>query len=93
MDCLFAMGDLVDLVWVLKNFGPLFLAVIFFVWRDYRREDRLSQRINELEDEQRKVILPLVQECTKVITQNTDVMRQNTEVMTRLETVLDRAGR
>jgi len=57
---LFAFMDaFADFGWLLKNFGPLLLAVIFFLWRDYHREDRLLTRINVLEDEQRTVILPL----------------------------------
>ena len=90
MDFLFAFNGLSDLGWLLQNFGPLLTAVVFFIWRDYRREDRLSKRINELEDEQREVILPLVTSCTEVITKNTDVMEQNTQVMQRLENVIDR---
>lgn len=50
-----------DLMWLLKQFGPLLIAVIFFLWRDYRREDRLAARIETLEDEQREVLLPLVE--------------------------------
>ena len=89
---LFAFMDaLVDFGWLLKNFGPLLLAVIFFLWRDYHREDRLLTRINVLEDEQRTVILPLVTNCAEVITKNTQVMEQSSKVMERLEHVLDRS--
>jgi len=84
------IDDLVDFGWLLKNFGPLLIAVIFFIWRDYRREDKLTQRIDELEEEQRKVILPLVKETSEVITRNTEVLRQNTRVMDRLEQALNR---
>ena len=68
-------GTTLELV---KSYGPFFVAVIFFLWRDFKREDRLSSRINILEDEQRHVILPLVKDCSAVIA-------QNTAVMTRLE--------
>jgi len=89
---LFAFVDAIaDFGWLLKNFGPLLLAVIFFLWRDYRREDRLLTRITVLEDEQRTVILPLVKNCTEVITKNTQVMEQSSKVMERLEHVLDRS--
>jgi len=88
---LFAFVDAIaDFGWLLKNFGPLLLAVIFFLWRDYRREDRLLTRVKELEDEQRKVILPLVTNCTEVITKNTQVMEQSSKIMERLEHALDR---
>lgn len=75
---------------VLKTFGPLLAAVVFFLWRDYRREDTLLTRIKELEDEQREVILPLVTNCMQVVTKNSQVMEQNTKVMERLEHALDR---
>ena len=72
-----------DLMWLVKQFGPFFIAVIFFLWRDYRREDRLAARIETLEDEQREVLLPLVEKCSTVIAQNTLVMQ-------RLERALDK---
>lgn len=80
---IFAATDFGDALSLIKQFGPFFLAVVFFLWRDFRREDRLAKRIDILEDEQRKVILPLVTECTEVITRNTTVME-------RLEAKLDR---
>ena len=61
---------------LIKMFGPSFVAVVFFVWRDWKREDRLSKRINLLEDETRQVLLPLVKECTGVISRNTSVMER-----------------
>jgi hypothetical protein len=90
MDFLFAFNGLSDMGWLLQNYGPFITAVVFFIWRDYRREDRLTTRIRELEDEQRKVILPLVQNCTEVITKSTQVMEQNTKVMERLNSIIDR---
>lgn len=86
---LFALVDVLgDLGWLLKSFGPLLVAVIFFIWRDYRREDRLTKRIETLEDEQREIILPLVKETTGVIIRNTEAMQQNIRVMERLEHAL-----
>jgi hypothetical protein len=81
MDFLFAFNGLSDMGWLFQNYGPFVAAVVFFIWRDYRREDRLSTRIRELEEEQREVILPLVKSCTEVITRNTQVMEQNVQVM------------
>ncbi len=80
---LFASGEFADALDLIHQFGPFFLAVVFFLWRDYRREDRLSTRIDELEDEQRNIVLPLVQECSSVIAKNTSVME-------RLERYLER---
>ena len=79
-----------DLAWLVKNFGLLFIVIVFFVWRDYRREDKLTTRVELLEEEQREVLLPLVEESTKVIAVNMEVIRQNTRVMERLERVLNK---
>lgn len=67
---------------ILKEYGPLVLMVCFLLWQGWLRECRLGARINKLEDEQRKVLLPLVRRCTKVITRNTGIMR-------RLERAMD----
>ena len=65
-----------ELFELLKEFGPLAGAVLFFVWRDWKREDRLTTRIEKLEDEQRKIILPLVEKATTVIAENTFVLQE-----------------
>ena len=67
---------------LVKQYGPLVLMMAFLLWQGWMRECRLGNRINKLEDEQRKVLLPLVGKCTKVITRNTLIMR-------RLERALD----
>ena len=83
MPILFASGEFDDAIELIKQFGPFFLAVVFFLWRDWRREDRLSNRLDELENEQRAVLLPLVTDCSAVIARNTAVME-------RIERTLDR---
>ena len=74
--------DLSDFLLLLKQYGPLVLVVLFFLWQNWLRELRMSNRINRLEDEQRNVLLPLVERCT-------DVIAQNTNMMERLEKALD----
>lgn len=73
----------------LTQLGPLLgfvvLAFIFFLWKDWRRELRLEERIEVLEKEQKEVILPLVERCASIIA-------QNTAAMTRLEKVISRMG-
>ncbi len=90
MDFLFAFNGLSEMGWLFQNYGPFVAAVVFFIWRDFRREDKLSTRIKELEDEQREVILPLVTSCTEVVTKNTQVMEANMKVMDRLSSAIDR---
>lgn len=89
---LFAYLDgIVELEWIIRNLGPLVGVIVFFIWRDYRREDKLLTRVQELEDEQRKVVLPLVRDCSAVVAKNTLVMEQNIKVMERLENIFKRS--
>jgi len=74
--------DFVVVLEVLKQFGPLVLVVAFFLWQGWVRECRLTRRIEKLEDEQKKVLLPLVEKCASVIAKNTLIMR-------RLERAMD----
>jgi hypothetical protein len=60
----------------------MLLIVIFFLWQGWVRECRMSARIDILEDQQRDVLLPLVEKSTVVITANTAMME-------RLQHVLD----
>lgn len=70
-------GDAMELA---KQYGPfvglLVVAVIFFMWRDWKRETTLTDRITTLEDETRNILLPLVKDCTAVISRNTLVMER-----------------
>ena len=93
MDFLFAFNGLTEMGWLLQNFGPLMTAVVFFIWRDYRREDKLQTRVKELEDEIQDIVLPLVKNCSAVIAQNTQMMEQNVRVMERLNSIIDKTLR
>ena len=35
---------------LIKEVGPYFGIMFFFVWRDYRREERLEKQVKELND-------------------------------------------
>lgn len=78
---------ILDAVEVLKQYGPfvgsLLLAVVFFIWRDWKREAAMTERIAKLEDETRNILLPVIKECTSVVARNTLVME-------RLEKHLDK---
>ncbi len=65
---------------LLKEFGPLMVLVVFFIWKDWRREDRLQKRVEVLEKEHKSVVLPLVERCATVIASNTAVMLRLEEV-------------
>jgi hypothetical protein len=66
--------------------GPALGVLIFILWKDFRREDRLQTRIENLEKEQKDVILPMVEKYAELTTRSTDVMA-------RLELVLSRCLR
>ena len=48
-----------DLLMLLKQYGPLVLVAAFFLWQGWVRENRMSKRIEHLEDQQRNVLMPL----------------------------------
>ena len=59
---LFAQADtFADAISVLKQYGPLVLVVAFLLWQSWVRECRMNKRIVKLEDEQRHVLMPLVE--------------------------------
>jgi hypothetical protein len=76
------MLDFHDMLALLRQYGPLVLIVAFFLWQGWVREKALLARICKLEDEQRKVLLPMVEKCTRVIAKNSVIMR-------RLERAMD----
>jgi len=57
-----------------KDFGPLVGLIIFFIWRDWKREDTLMVRITNLEDYQKDTLVKLVESTTSVIAQNTSII-------------------
>jgi hypothetical protein len=66
--------ELIDAISLIKLYGPTLVAVVFFLWRDWQREGRLSQRIDALQEEQRDILLPMIKEATAVISKNTTVI-------------------
>ena len=64
---------------LLKDFGPLVGIILFFIWRDWRREENLVERVQKLEDFNIEVLSNLVKEQAAVIATNTEVVKANTE--------------
>jgi hypothetical protein len=77
------MDMFIDVISLLKQYGPLVLVIAFFLWQGWVREGRMTKRIEKLEDEQRNVLMPLVERCA-------DVIAQNTMMMERLEKALEK---
>lgn len=60
-----------ELLEILKVAGPMAAMVLFFVWRDYVRENRMSERINKVEDYVRARLESVVERSNEVIEKNT----------------------
>lgn len=79
------MGELLPTL--VKQYGPLVAALAFFVWRDWRREDRLQTRVETLERDFRDVVIPLTENVAITLARNTEVLEENIKVMREVEKV------
>jgi hypothetical protein len=64
-----------DFLQLLKDFGPFAGVILFFIWRDWKREDRLVARVEALEKYQVDVLSDLVKESLTVIANNSEQLR------------------
>jgi hypothetical protein len=76
------MSELTALIPLVKQYGPYLAVILFFIWKDWKREVRSSNRIEKLEDEFRNGLLTTVMK-------NSEVVTKNTGVLTRVEKRLD----
>ncbi|MHC4371258.1 MAG: hypothetical protein ACYSW8_26900 [Planctomycetota bacterium] len=68
-----------ELMELAKDFGPLVGIVLFFIWRDWRREEGLVERVKNLEEFNTEVLTEMVKNNATVIATNTAVIATNTE--------------
>jgi len=68
-----------EVVALLKDFGPLVGIILFFIWRDWRREENLLERVQKLEDFNTEVLSNMVKEQAAIIAINTEAIKANTE--------------
>ena len=69
---------------ILEQIGPMAAIIIFFVWRDYKREILQYERLKSLEQYQQKVLEGLASQTTKALTQSTECIRWLSIIITRL---------
>jgi hypothetical protein len=74
MELIFASNGAGMLTELAANFGPLIGIVLFFIWRDWKREDALSNRVEKLEDYQRETLVNLVERSTTALVQNAECL-------------------
>jgi len=67
-------------VQIFQSFGPLLGLLLFFIWRDWRREDQMSQTITELRNYQIDTLSSLVTKTNEVLAQNTQQLKFTNEL-------------
>jgi len=84
MESIFAVTGAEMFIELLGQFGPLIGIVLFFIWRDWKREDALSARVERLEDYQRDTLVHLVERSTTALAQNAECLSWVAHVVERL---------
>ena len=64
------------MVSLLQEFGLLVCLVLFFTWQGWKREQRLSARIDALEKEYTEALKETISATNQVISENTEMMRR-----------------
>lgn len=59
----------------LKDFGPLIGVILFFIWRDWQREEDLKERVKALENFQQETLISLSKKSTEIIEANTQQLK------------------
>lgn len=58
---------MVEILELTKTVGPVVALLAFFIWRDYRREQTMTKRIQDIEDYQKNRLEQLVVEGNQVM--------------------------
>ena len=64
-----------DYITLLKDFGPIVGIILFFIWRDWKREEGLIERVKQLEDFNTDTLVQMVKDNSSVIAANTEQLR------------------
>jgi len=64
-----------EYVRMLKDFGPVLGVILFFIWRDWKREDRMVERITALEEFQSEQLIQLITKTNEVVAHNTQQLK------------------
>ncbi len=80
--------DIFPWVKILQQVGPLVAIIIFFVWRDYRRELHQQSKLATVEKYQREVLESLISQTTRALTQSSECIKWLSHVIDRLFSVM-----
>jgi len=68
---------------ILQEVGPLVAVILFFIWRDYKREVAQQEKMMALESYQRQVLENLISQTTQALTQNSECVRWISRIIDR----------
>ena len=80
-----------EMVQLLQDFGPAAGLLLFFVWRDWKRDDVQARRIQELERETSELNKQHVDTATGLANRCQASITACNVVLTRVEQYLERA--
>lgn len=82
------LEQLTEISKALNAYGPAvvicaaMLAVNgFFIWRDWKREDRQQKQIDQLHKNHQDIVIPLLTECKEAISSCKEVIAQNSQLI------------
>jgi len=73
---------MIEFVELTKSVGPIIALLMFFIWRDFRREQTMTKRIQDVEDYQKNRLEQLVVESSRIMG---EVAEANKSLATALE--------
>ena len=72
---------MLEMTSILRDFGPIVGVILFFIWRDWKREDKLQERVTRLETYQQETLLRLVTDTTTALAQNTEFLKWSGQII------------
>ena len=73
-----------SLLLLLREWGPIIGVILFFVWRDWKREERLTTRVENLENYQRETLVDLLKKTTVALTHNAECLKWIGRIIERI---------
>ena len=60
---------------IVKEWGPFIGVILFFIWRDWKRECKLTDRVEALETYQRETLIDLLKKSTTALVHNGECLK------------------
>ena len=73
-----------DWISMVRELGPLASIILFFVWRDWKREQHLFIRIEKLENYHKETLVHLIEKSVLILTQNTECLKRVERIVDQL---------